>query len=445
MRVQGPARFRSAIASVLVLPILASCEQPTAVRIPTASSNAVQPSEQATRSIDEAFLGVSQEAKSFAGAYFDDEGVLVVRVASLADSAAAWAALREALVNRVRVDGRVLPSPTDVDMIPKGRRVEPASVSFRDLYDLKQRLSLSVFDQTEVISLDLDEKRGRIVVGMTTASNADAVTSVARLTSAERALVEIQVEREPTLTQQLIIMRHRPLSGGYQIGPSGCTMTATAWRGSEQLLITASHCTASAFQPDGGPVTQNNAGVNFGYEVTDPAPYSCGTLFNPKICRRSDAAAYNAAGVDLSPSDSLGWAVGRIARTTYSVAGVTLGQGSTEVDSTGPYWNVVAEIAFPLVGEVLHKVGVNKGWTYGPVYETCKDIGSPHGVRVVCQDKANIWAQGGDSGSPVFKPYGGYPNTIAFYGVTWAHDGGASGIFSNLGQMKQDLGNIVLF
>ena len=103
---------------------------------------------------------------------------------------------------------------------------------------------------------------------------------------------------------------------------------------------------------------------------------------------------------------------------------------------------MIAEIAYPLVGEVLHKVGITNGWTTGPVYETCKDLNAL-GIKVVCQDKANTWASAGDSGSPTFAPYGGYPGTVAFYGLTWAQDGGSSGIFSNFGQMKQDLGSTV--
>ena len=428
--------------------LIAGCEKPTAVDSPAREASIQQPLTPRALSVDEAFAGIAAQTKSFAGAYFDEKGVLVVRMVSLADSSLAWSALRQALIDRVRVDARSIGSfSADDQLIPHGRRVEQAAVAFQTLYDLKRRIAGSVFDSEDVVSLDLDEVHSRIVVGVLTTAATDKVRADLRLTTSERPLVDVRVESSVTATrQQTLFSRQRPLTGGYEIGPIACPMTIGAMRGSEQLILTASHCTAVSFALDGGPTRQNNNQANFGAEVTDPTPYSCGTFFNPKKCRRADAAAYDASAVDMFPNDTVGWVPGRIARTLFASAGMTQLPGSRDIDLANPYWTVIAEIAYPLLGEVLHKVGMLNGWTYGPVYETCKDLAyGTTNLRIVCNDKANMFARPGDSGGPVFAPYGGYQGTVSFYGVVWAHQGGASAVFSNFSQMKQDLGYLRLF
>ena len=451
MRVfQFPARLPLWLVATVPVLALAGCTEPTAVvERPRAASTAAQPT-QAAMNIDQAFLAISDRVPSFAGAYFDERGMLVVRLQSVADSASAWSALREALIARVRVDERRIAKPTaDDQLIPNGRRVEQASVGFRQLYDLKEKLSASAFDNKAVVSLDLDERTGHVTVGLSDVSASARVRDNLRLTGSESPLVEIKFQQASTpARQQTVNWRHRPLSGGYSIGPTECTMTLGAMRGSEQLMLTASHCSASAFTLDGGPTRQNfNQAQTFGAEVTDPQPYGCGTWFNPKTCRRAEATAYNAANVDLFGSDSIGWVPGRIARTYTAANGLSQANGSFQIDPAYPYWTVITEIAYPLQGENLHKVGISSGWTYGTVFATCKDeqwFGT--NLRIVCNDEANIFGKPGDSGSPIFAPYGGYVGTVAFYGLLWGIQLGSSVVvFSNFTQMKQDLGYLRLF
>jgi hypothetical protein len=56
-----------------------------------------------------------------------------------------------------------------------------------------------------------------------------------------------------------------------------------------------------------------------------------------------------------------------------------------------------------------------------------------------------MYNQEGDSGGPVFKPIDYGASMAAFYGIVFAKDGGNGVIFSNLNQMRQDLGPISLF
>lgn len=121
--------------------------------------------------------------------------------------------------------------------------------------------------------------------------------------------------------------------------------------------------------------------------------------------------------------------------------------GSKDFDLVNPLFTVDVEIAYPLSGELLHKVGVTTGWTYGGIYKTCVDcpvaVGSGQ-VRIVCSDWAAMYADHGDSGGPVFKP-SIYPNRASFYGVVFGLDGSNGVVFSNLTQIRQDLGSISLF
>ena len=444
-----PRGYRVALTAAVVAIAASGCAEPTgSLSDPRASPvRAVVPP---AANIDEAFLQVADKVGAFAGAYFDEKGVLVVRLVDPADSLAAWSAVRQLLISRVRVDERRTPLLTsDEQLAPNGRRVERAATTFKQLHELKSRIGATVFDLDEVVSLDLDERTGRVVVGMLNADGAGMVIDSLRLTTSERSLVDFKSQQivKPA-RQQTVNWRHRPLTGGYQIGPGNCTMTLGAMRGSEQLMLTASHCTATVFAPDGGPTRQNfNQTQTFGAEVTDPYTYSCGTWISPKRCRRADAAAYDVASVDLFASDSIGWVPGRIARTLTATSGSSQQNGSFVIDQNNPYWTVIAEIAYPLQGEVMHKVGQSTGWTYGAVFATCQDeIQSGTNVKIVCNDEANTYGAPGDSGSPLFAPYGGYVGTVAFYGVLWGVPAGSAVVvFSNFTQMKQDLGYLRLF
>lgn len=426
--------------------LLASCGEHAPVEVEAVADRVLPVAHRQSGNLDESFLAVGTAVPTFAGAYFGEGGELVIRLTNLADSTRALAEMQQLLLDRVRVDPRSMSEARKREaVLPRRWRMEEASHSFAELYQVRSQLFVSAFQDDDVVSLDIDERHGKVVIGVTSMAAESRVQS-ARATSLTKALVEFRTVSAPSLTNSTTLYnRHRPITGGYQIGPSGCTTTIGARRGSEQLVLTNSHCSATPWSLDGGSIRQNNSGNApfFGVEVSDPSTYSCGTLFQPRQCRRADVTAYTATGVDLFPTDTLGWAPGLIARTMFGVAGVWQTSGSLEIDSLSPYWNVIAEVEYPLWNEALHKVGMATGWTFGSVYETCQDVRlSSHGRPViVCADKANLNLEQGDSGSPIFAMFGGLPNTVAFYGIAFAEQGGASGVFSNFGQMKQDLGS----
>jgi hypothetical protein len=404
-----------------------------------------QETQTTTRNLDEAFLAIGAVVPSFAGAYFGDGGELVVRLTDLADSAQALVEVQRLLVDRVRVDPRRVSEAQKREIgVPRKWRMEKASHSFTQLHHVRSEMFLRAFQEDDVTSLDIDERRGLVVIGATSSTIASRLGE-ALSTSLSKQLVVFETVQPAVLTTTTLNYRRRPITGGYEIGPSACTTTIGARRGSEELILTNSHCSAAAWSLDGGSIRQNNSGTApfFGAEVTDPPTYACGTLFVPRRCRRADVTAYSATGIDLFPTDTLGWAPGLIARTTFGVSGLAQTSGSDIVDSLDPHWTVIAEVDYPLVGEAVHKVGITTGWTFGSVYDTCKDVrlGTHGRPLIVCTDKAHLNLEPGDSGSPIFGMYGGFPNTVAFYGVGFGHEGGSSGLFSNFGQIKQDLGS----
>lgn len=430
---------------------LAACGERAPVEVEPVVNRVHQEAPRQGGNLDESFLAIATAVPAFAGAYFGDGGELVIRLTNVADSARALAAMQQLLLDRVQVDPGKLSDAQKRDIaLPQRWRMEKAEHSFAELNQVRTQMFVSAFQDDDVVSLDIDERRGKVVIGVTSMAAESRVHS-ARATSLAKAIVEFRSENPASFTRSAnLFARHRPITGGYQLGPSGCTTTIGARRGTEQLVLTNSHCSANAWSLDGGSIRQNNAlsAPFFGMEITDPSTYSCGTLIAPRQCRRADVAAYTATGVDLFSADTLGWAPGLIARTTFGVFGLWQTSGSNVIAQADPYWNVVASVEFPLFNEAVHKVGVTTGWTFGSVYETCKDLRMPNYGRpvIVCSDKAHLNAEGGDSGSPVFAMFGGLPNTVAFYGIVFGQDGGSSAHFSNFRQMKQDLGaNLQVF
>ena len=96
--------------------------------------------------LDQVFNAIGTRSPSFAGTFFDESGVLVVRLTRLEDSATTWQTVRDALSTRIRVDpmrGKLATGDTVV--APRGLRFEQAAVSFATLYQLKLRIADKVF------------------------------------------------------------------------------------------------------------------------------------------------------------------------------------------------------------------------------------------------------------------------------------------------------------
>ena len=212
--------------------------------------------------IDPLFNAVSMRNPSFAGAFFNERGVMVVRLTRRADSTTTWQSVHDALASRIRTDprrGKL--AAEDTSVAPKGFGFEQAAASFTTLYQLKERIAARVFERDGTTFLDIDERLGRVVVGAASTSGISKARSLLTLTNEEDALVNVVLAARAVPTRQTTVFDHqRALAGGFEIGPRHCSMAVGIRRGTEHLAVTASHCTATIWSVDGGPLSQPLSG-----------------------------------------------------------------------------------------------------------------------------------------------------------------------------------------
>jgi hypothetical protein len=97
------------------------------------------------------------------------------------------------------------------------------------------------------------------------------------------------------------------------------------------------------------------------------------------------------------------------------------------------------------MGEVVHKIGAVSGWTRGVVDRTCAHFLFPRsqGAVLLCQTTVEGFAEGGDSGAPVYSAID--DETMALQGIVWGGSG-AMGRFaySPLRLIEAELGPLEL-
>jgi hypothetical protein len=213
----------------------------------------------------------------------------------------------------------------------------------------------------------------------------------------------------------------RPTAGGLQIwrltsptSASVCTLgfNVRAPGTSMQGLVTNSHCTITQGEASGTLWAQKPLVLpheTIATEAHDAPFFSC--QYTGYRCRYSAAAGgVYSPGVESSH--------GRIFRT-HTMG--TDAAATLEIDHANPQFVITEEKAFPLVGDVLNKVGRTSGWTSGSVSQTCIDTGvsgtSPP-IAMLCQDRVVAYSAGGDSGSPVFERIG-TGNNVRLVGILW--------------------------
>jgi hypothetical protein len=223
-----------------------------------------------------------------------------------------------------------------------------------------------------LVSLDIDETVNLLAIGVESETVGNQVLSELDGLLIPRQAAKVFVDKgdEATLT---LTQYHRPVQGGFLIGPSGCTLGFNARQdhpkfGALRVFLTASHCSEQMFRLDHGVAYQpgyspSHPDYLIGYEIKDPTNHNCDALHYYN-CRMSDASMY-----EYEPSTTDDW--GYLARTTgYSL----YGPGSIEVDSP-PYhfFAIMGKLddASEQVGEYINKMGRRTGWTRGPVTQTC--------------------------------------------------------------------------
>lgn len=361
---------------------------------------------------EEGFAVLSEHVPSSAGYYIDREGSTVVLVRDSAEFGAARTAL-------LRLRPQMPYAPTRGTI-----RVEKAKYSFAQLARWRDLIFDKAFSSTPgVTSLDLDEARNRVVIGVDQAQLGNATEGV------QRTLAQLDID-----TAAIIIQAETPLqwSGGVlnsfrgsvispdlASGPwssvvggimmivsatdpdspmggasGGCTVGFTTLytppsASPYRAVVSASHCTAQWGFLGSTTFTVNGISGNAGTEAVDATAYSCGITGS---CRASDAALFQ-----LAPTAP--YELGLIARPHAPPA---LNQ-----DVLNPWFMVRGTTPRP-TGAPYSKIGRTSGWTTGTVHSTCVDhsFGGSLGVFSLkthrCQDVGTAYNTGGDSGGSVF-------------------------------------------
>ncbi|GIW53350.1 MAG: hypothetical protein KatS3mg081_2705 [Gemmatimonadales bacterium] len=302
--------------------------------------------------------------------------------------------------------------------------VRIGAYAFDSLASWRDRLLDPILDIDGVTSLDLDEERNRLVIGVSSQSARPAVlrelsrrevppSAVVVEAEEEAAMLlpdEASVPSEATNGCPSIESLCRPLWAGLQIGrrkPGDpqkffeCTIGLIATIDGVRVFITASHCSTDKWSLDNTiqnqpyPLSSGDV-LRIGGEWRDPNAPGCGFL-GIANCRYSDASAFRLDGGIHGE--------GTVARP-QTVGIWPTPSGGFAIDPQNPSWPIKGPASTSIyVNMLLQKVGAGTGWTRGPVSKTCKDVKTGFfglGHRLYCQHFVQVGSNKGDSGSPVF-------------------------------------------
>ena len=329
-----------------------------------------------------------EEAPGFAGYYLDPSGATVV----LLKNPSARPAV-EAYVARQhgRAAGAV-------------RRVQWDFAQLKSWGDALGPL----FDLPGVYTLDIDEVRNRVRVGVADRADRAAVFAEAARRGVPVGAVAAEVEPAPEGRVNLNDPV-RPVQAGFQIYNPDlqgyCTLGFNAVIGGQSRFVTASHCSKTQYVTDGGALRQSGPSDGIiGTELHDRERTESCSADTRRFCRRSDSSIF---GYSAGVSGDFGY----IARTMSVGNGA---RGSLVVDPGSPRFTIVAKTATTgqPTGTMIHKVGRTSGWTKGLVTSTCVRISYFN-----CQWISKTWSEPGDSGSPMFTEPAGADVGLA--GLLW--------------------------
>jgi hypothetical protein len=342
-------------------------------------------------------------------------------------------------------------------------KVRQGDYDFAQLVEWKRALRPVLLGQPGVTFLDADEASNRIVVGIDAARAKSLVGGIGDVRDLDKALASQGVPRAavvyregpafrdlaglqpdekrgvPTVTIQDTI---RPVPGGVQLIflqlPLAyfCTISFNAYLGGAYGFVTNSHCTYNRGMVDRTPYTQGGDpfGAIIATEIADPGYFTGTPCPAGSQCRYSDSsfAQYNGNSTKLGSFRALAHPSARGPQ-----------QGSITLKPAGSRFTI-AGTGSAAQGQLVNKIGVTTGWTYGQVSATCADINiTGSSYTLLCQNIVVAGADNGDSGSPVFTWTKG--TSVTLLGILWG--GGTIGgqtvfAFSPFGSIQQELGTL---
>lgn len=407
--------------------------------------SASAPSRSAGPEADPVLISLCKASPSASAVFMDTEGryrISLLPTASSSDSveAAIWG---NAEVRRAGI-GSASGAPASV-VVDKDRS---AQHSLCELLSIADNIAPLVFADPDFSTFGINEFAGKVEVGL---RSEDGIGRVERMFSQMGAPTSsYQVMRREMPVPMSVVpwnahFRHRPMVGGVIIGPSSCTSGVVFYLpGNQPVMFTNAHCSQTQGVVDAGAWSQPS-GPTFGAEIHD-YEWACLVGGALRRCDYADLSAYTLTGIDTLPGE-ISYEAGLIYRRADRVAGPS-GIGSAEIDTIYPRLVVTSMQEYPVMNQVVDKIGMVTGWSYGAVYDTCTTVGFAYvsSNRMYCQDFAHTSAAHGDSGGPVFEHYPSIPpspggNGIKFMGIFW----GSGGAFSSVRQMRLDIGNFCFF
>lgn len=377
---------------------------------------------------DEILADIALKVPGYGGHFVDANGVLNVHLLSneeLETIKATLAQYREAGVVAGITEDRL------ANLLRRQGRYD-----FLQLYNWRVALRSNVLGMEGVTSLDINEVRNSITLGVKDLTLGEEILEKVRQLRIPEAAVDI-VERGPI--EYDLREKRTTLAGGLQIqyitgyNVWSCTLGPVAQRNGVKGFIVNSHCTETRFVVDNEKFYQAEpSDRHIATETVDPSYFTGGSCPTGKVCAYADAA--------FAKWENRGtWNLGRIYETDYS--GHL--QGSTHRKSTR--FTIISDGVWPYPGQLVQKVGRSKGWTYGEVTETCSDrnIGGTN-ITMLCQIVADYGADDGDSGAPVFELLGG--DDVRLMGIHWGTIyGTGESVFSYTSMISGHLGGNIIY
>jgi hypothetical protein len=301
-------------------------------------------------------------------------------------------------------------------------RVIIARYNFRTLRAWQRRFHAgATFDG--VVRTDIDEVENRFYVGVESQSARDRVLGDLRRLGVPDSGVIVEIVSRPIPSGSLTDPS-APRVGGLYItvnnpagGSHACTLGFNVTVPSDPsglYAVTNSHCTTVMGTVNQDVMWQNIPvyPYNVAAEVSDPPWVAMPTdpgcpTYDPNIrCRYSDAALFKYDAASLGSH-------GTIARTLHYTS---LSNPTTLTRDTADF-HVTSELpdTWMVVNTLVAKVGATTGWTTARILRTCSTEPSFDSAlhKFVCQfnarDNQDIGSSlvgNGDSGSPVFVPFG---------------------------------------
>lgn len=432
------ARRRSSPLSVTLvvaaLGVTACVDQQPTAPDPTDNpsfNRSTAPGQQHVAGLDAEFVRIAQHARGFGGMFYDESGRLNVYITQTGrQSPQAQQIVVETARASLQARGRFAPLAAQVVVLEGAR-------DYIELASLRDRMG-PVLGEAGVVFTDIDEARNRLRVGILAGiAPAQIQAALDRLGVPLDAVgIEVTEPIAPLATLQEAL---DPIAAGMQIWrfipPSTAGVCTLGFNvrlvadNESRYFFTNSHCTEERGVVTGTQFRQGP--LSFAtriaaVEVADPPFFTC--QYVGFRCRYSDASLAR-----YFPEMEI--KLGMINQTTF--VGTTE-PGSLETLVPGKSFSIVAEREFPVLGEVLDKVGRTTGWTRGTVVGTCVDTGvagSNPPIAMLCQDFVTTLSAGGDSGSPIFQPSDAKNATL--YGILWGGSATVS-VFSALENIRAE-------